>query len=83
MISFAAREDITMISMRSKTSDGSSYQVMKGDNLIGLIHRKKDLTSDKYLASIYRPGEKEGTGRQFDCPQDAIDWIGKNYGQAR
>jgi len=72
-----------MISMKSTTSDGSAYQVMDGDKLIGLIRVKRDLTCDMYQASIYRPGEKASNERRFDSPQDALDWIGKNYEQAR
>jgi len=68
--------------MRSTTSDGSLYQVMDGDKLIGLIRVKKDLTSEKYQALIYREGEKEDIGREFYSPQDALDWIGKYYSQA-
>jgi hypothetical protein len=56
---------------------------MKGDTLIGLIRVKKDITCDKYLASMYRPGEKENIGREFYSPQDALDWIGKTYRQDR
>ena len=72
-----------MLSMRSTTSDGSSYAVMEGDKLIGHIRVKKVSASDKYLALIYREGEKEGLGKEFYSPQDALDWIRENYGQAR
>lgn len=72
-----------MISMKSTTSDGSVYQVNEGDRLIGHIRVKRALTCDKYLALLYHEGEKEGVGKEFDSPQDALDWIGRTFEQSK
>lgn len=70
-----------MILMKSTTSDGSLFQVMDGEKLIGLIRVRKDTTCEKYQALIYRPGQREDLAKEFYSPQDALEWIGKAYEQ--
>ncbi len=70
-----------MIQMKSTTSDGSLFQVMDGEKLIGLIRVKRDSTSERYHAIVYRPGQREDSGKEFYSPQDALEWIGKTHGQ--
>ena len=64
-----------MIALKSKTSDGSTFQVYEDDRLIGYIQRQKGLTGDNYQASIYRNGKVESIDKEFDAPHDALHWI--------
>lgn len=66
-----------MITVRSSASDGTSYQVFEGDDLIGFVRLLKDTTCDKYQASLYPKVEGEGSGRVFDSPQEALQWVVK------
>jgi hypothetical protein len=70
------KEDI-MITVRSSASDGSSYQVFEDDNLIGFVRLLKNTTCDKYQASIYPKEEDENSGKVFDSPQEALQWVVK------
>lgn len=64
-----------MIALKSSTSDGSSFRVYDDDILIGRIHRQRALTGDRYLASIDWNGEEKSNGKQFDSPDQALQWI--------
>jgi hypothetical protein len=70
------KEEI-MITVRSSASDGSSYQVFEDDNLIGFVRLLKNTTCDKYQASLYPKVEGEGSGKVFDSPQEALQWVVK------
>jgi len=66
-----------MITVRSSASDGTSYQVFEDDNLIGFVRLIKNTTCDKYQASMYPKDEGENSGKVFDSPQDALQWMVK------
>lgn len=69
-----------MIALKSRDG-GSSFQVYNDGELIGHINRQKGLTGDKYLAEVDRDGEKGGSGKEFDSPQEALQWIEKYKGR--
>jgi hypothetical protein len=64
-----------MITLKSSTSDASSFGVYEDDLLIGCIHRQRTLTGDRYLASIDNKGQDRSNGKVFDSPDDALKWI--------
>ncbi|MGD0820888.1 MAG: hypothetical protein ABSA71_09100 [Desulfomonilia bacterium] len=66
-----------MIALKSSTSDGSSFRVYDDEKLLGYIRKQRGLTGDKYLASIDRNGEEESNKKDFDSPDDALQWIEK------
>lgn len=66
-----------MIALKSTSSDGSSFKVYKDDTLIGYIHKSKGLSGDKYQAAIDKSGEEERAEKDFDSPNDALQWIEK------
>ncbi|HNY65279.1 MAG TPA: hypothetical protein PKM41_07545 [Deltaproteobacteria bacterium] len=65
-----------MITVRSSASDITTYQIFEDDNLIGFVRLLKDTTSDKYQASVF-PKEEDNSGKIFDSPQDALQWVVK------
>lgn len=65
-----------MIALNSRDG-GSSFQVYDDGELIGHIRKQKGLTGDKYLPSVDKDGEEESAGKEFDSPQDALQWIEK------
>ena len=65
-----------MITMKSNDS-GSSFQVCNDGEPIGFIRMQRDLTGEKYLASVKKNGYKNIAGKTFDSPQDALQWIEK------
>lgn len=70
-----------MISLRSSTSDGSSYQVFDDGTFLGLVRVIKSTTCDKYVAVVpHRAGEEGSTDKEFDTPHDAMHWIEKHRG---
>lgn len=67
-----------MITIRSSTSDGSSYQVYDNDRLIGHIIKHRGLSGDRYRASIDRDGNEECTEKEFYASHEALQWIEKH-----
>ena len=65
-----------MITLKSNDS-GSSFQVCNDGESIGYIRMQRDLTGEKYLASVIKNGDEDIAGKQFDSPQDALEWIKK------
>ena len=72
-----------MITVRYSTNDSSSYQVFKDCELIGHVHIKKSMTSDKYLAVIQGEGEEDCSAKEFDTPYDAMHWLEKSRGKGK
>ncbi len=72
-----------VIALRSSTSDGSSYQVFEDNELIGYVRLKRTMTCDKYLAAIHWEGEEVISGKDFNTPYDALDWIEKYRGESK
>ena len=72
-----------MITVRYSTNDSSSYQVFKDSELIGQVHIKKSMTSDKYLAVIQGEGEEDRSVKEFDTPYDAMYWLEKRRGNGK
>lgn len=66
-----------MITVRSSASDGSSYQVFEDDDLIGFVRLLKNTTCNKYQASVYPKDDGDKSGKVFDSPQDALQWVVK------
>jgi hypothetical protein len=66
-----------MITLKSSSSDGSSYQVYEDDRLIGSIIKHKGLPGDRYRASINRDGREESSEREFDASHEALQRIDK------
>ncbi len=66
-----------MITLKSSTSDGSSYQVYDDDKLIGNIFKLKGLSGDRYRASLNRDGKEEYSEKDFDASHEALLWIEK------
>ncbi|MGO9145828.1 MAG: hypothetical protein ACLQDF_05615 [Desulfomonilia bacterium] len=66
-----------MIALKSTSSDGALFKVYKDNALIGYIHKFRGLTGDKYQASVDKSGEEENSGKVFDSPNDALQWIEK------
>ena len=66
-----------MISLKSHSSDGSSYQVYDDDILIGHIRRQTGLNGDKFIAVIDVNGKEKSSDKIFDSPDDALQWIEK------
>lgn len=64
-----------MITLKSSTNDGSSYQVYDDDRLLGSIIKHKGLSGDRYRASINRDGKEEFPEREFDASHEALHWI--------
>jgi len=62
-----------MIALKSSTSDGSLFRVYDDEILIGYINRQRSVTGNRYRASINRHDEDEE--KEFDSPDDAIQWI--------
>ncbi len=67
-----------MITLRSSTSDGSTFQVYDGDELIGNIIRYRGSSGDRYVASIERYGKEEFSEKEFDASHQALKWIEEN-----
>ena len=65
-----------MIALRSTDGD-RSFQVYNDEKLIGHIQMQIGLTGEKYLASIDRDGEEVSAGKEFNSPQNALQWIEK------
>ncbi len=63
-----------MIALNSRDG-GSTFHVYDDDKLIGHIRKQKGLSGDKYLALVDKDGKEENTGKEFDSPQDALQWI--------
>jgi len=72
-----------VIELRSSRSDGSSYQVFEDSELIGHVRLKRTMTCDKYIAVIHWGGEEIISGKEFDTPHDALDWIEKYREESR
>jgi|GEM_PF-2443213 hypothetical protein len=70
-------KEVAVIALKSSTSDGSSFRVYDDEKLLGYIRKQRGLTGDKYLASIDRNGEEESNKKDFDSPDDALQWIEK------
>lgn len=66
-----------MITLKSSTSDGSSYQVYEDNRLIGNIIKQKGLSGDRYRASITIDGKEEFSEKLFDASHEALQWIEK------
>ena len=64
-----------MITLKSSTSDGSSYDVYDEKTLIGHVRLKESLSGNRYLALIYQKGEGKSADKEFDSPQEALQWI--------
>ena len=64
-----------MISLKSHSSDGSSYQVYDDDIRIGHIRRQTGLNGDKFIAVIDVDGKERSSDKAFDSPDDALQWI--------
>jgi hypothetical protein len=65
-----------MIALRSTDGD-RSFKVYDDDKLIGHIRMQIGLTGEKYIASFDKDGEENSTGKEFNSPQDALQWIKK------
>ena len=68
-----------MITLKSLTSDGSSYDVFDDKTLIGHVRLKESLSGNRYLALIYKKGESKSADKEFDSPQDSLQWIEKMH----
>lgn len=64
-----------MITLKSATSDGSSYQVYDDDKLIGHIIRKRGASGDRYWASLDGDGNGEHSEKEFHASHEALQWI--------
>ena len=69
-----------MIALKSRDG-GSSFQVYDDGELIGHINKLKRLTGDKSLALVNDGTKEESTGKEFDNPQDALQWLEKFKGR--
>lgn len=63
-----------MITLKVNTGE-SSFHVYNNGEPIGHIMMQRGLTGDKYLASIKRHGQKDTGGKEFDSPDEALQWI--------
>lgn len=70
-----------MIVLKSNDS-GFSFQVCDDDEPIGSIRIHRGSTGDRYMASSKSDGEENVAEKDFDSPQDALDWIEKHRSSA-
>jgi hypothetical protein len=71
-----------MIALNSRDG-GSSFQVYNDGELIGHLRRQSGLTGDRYMAMtlVDKTEEKESREKEFDSPQDALQWIERYKGK--